>query len=175
MTDTDPPDDVNEVVTAEWKEETTPFERVRSVIRRTYTPQSADEVADRAQTTPTTARKHLQQLTESGFVETVSKPERTATLYKRSNESLVLEQAHDILREIDTDELVMRITEMQDEIQAYRDELGVDSPEDAALQDVDHDGETLRDWQTTRRNLGIAKAALALSQAEETMELTQAV
>lgn len=159
-------DDVNEVVEAEWTDETTPFDRVRTVMKRTYEPQSADEIADRARTTPTTARKHLRQLEESGFVETVSTEERDAALYRRSNESLVLEQAHDILDQVGTDELVTSITEMHDEIHEYRAALDVESPEDAALQGTDIDRSTLRDWQTTRRNLGFAKVALALMEAE---------
>ena len=38
-------DDVNEAVGAEWENETTPYERVREVISRAYTPVSADAVA----------------------------------------------------------------------------------------------------------------------------------
>lgn len=168
------PDDVNELVTSEWTDETTPFERVRTVMKRTYDPQSADEIASRARTTPTTARKHLRQLAESGFVETTSNPERDATLYRRSNESLVLEQARDLLEEVDSDDLVARIAAMQADIRTYREELGVDSPEDAVLRDADVDQETLRDWQTTRRNLGFAKVALALSEAEAAIQTTRA-
>jgi predicted ArsR family transcriptional regulator len=174
MTDTLPEgtDDVNEVVEAEWSDETTPFDRVRTVMKRTYEPQSADEVADRARTTPTTARKHLRQLEESGFVEIVSRERREAALYQRSNESLVLEQAHDILDHVGREELVSRITEMNDKIHEYRAELSVESPEDAALMDADIDQSTLHDWETTRRNLGFAKVALALMEAETSVQTT---
>lgn len=165
--------DVNEQVVAEWVEETTPFERVRTVMKRTYEPQSAPEIAERARTTPTTARTHLRQLAESGFVDEVPAGGET-TLYERSTESLVLEQAHDILAEVGTDDLMTRIGEMRDEIRAYREEFDADSPEDAAVRDDDVDAETLRAWQTTRRNLDVAKAALALSEAEETIRTTKA-
>ena len=37
---TDAPSDVNERVTEEWKVDTTPGERVRTVMKRTYDPQS---------------------------------------------------------------------------------------------------------------------------------------
>lgn len=166
-------EDVNARVTAEWVEETTPFERVRTVMKRTYEPQSATETADRAQTTPTTARKHLKQLVDSGFVEQTSTPHQEATLYRRSNESLVLEQARNILDEVGTDELVSRIAAMQADVRTYREQFDAESPEDAVLEDRGLDRETLRDWQTTRRNLGIAKAALALDEAEETVRTTQ--
>lgn len=175
MTDTssDTVDNVNEAVVSEWVEDTTPFDRIRTVMKRVYDAQSAAEIADRARTTPTTARKHLQQLAKSGFVEVTSESGRDATLYRRSSESLVLEQARDILAETDTETLVARINEMQAEIDTYREEFAVESPEDTALRDVDIDPETLRDWQTTRRNLGIAKAALAFSEAEDAVQVTQ--
>lgn len=175
MTDSSPEDttDINEVVETEWADETTPFDRVRTVIKRTYEPQSADEIADRARTTPTTARKHLRQLEESGFVEIVSSEGRAAALYQRSNESLVLEQAHNILDQAGREELITTVTEMQDKIRDYRAKFNIESPEDAALRNTNIDPSTLQDWQTTRRNLGFAKVALALAEAENTVQTTQ--
>lgn len=170
----EPDEDVNEAVRADWKEETTPFERVRTVMKRTYEPQSADEIATRALTTPTTARKHLHVLVEDGFVTATSKPGRSATLYKRSAESLVMEQARDILSELGTEALASRINELQSEILRYRETTGVDSPEDVALEDVELDQSTFREWQTNRRNLDIAKAALAIGRAEDSLQTTPA-
>lgn len=40
-------DDVNERVKAEWRDETTPFERVYEVVERTHDGQSAAEIAGR--------------------------------------------------------------------------------------------------------------------------------
>lgn len=166
--------DVNEVVTAEWEAETTPFERVRTVMKRTYESQSADEVAERALTTPTTARRKLQLLVDEGYVEPVSAPDRQATLYRRSAASLVTEQAREILGELDLAELTARINDLQAEVRGYREETGVDAPEDAALEATGIDRETLRAWQGTQRNLKVAKAALAIGQAEDTVEPTTA-
>ena len=39
-------DDVNQTVRDEWKAETTPYERIREVISRTYTPTSAKTLED---------------------------------------------------------------------------------------------------------------------------------
>jgi hypothetical protein len=58
---------------------------------------------------------------------------------------------------------------MQACIHAYREEFGAESPEDAALQGQTIDEETLTDWQRTRRNLGFARVALALSEAKNTI------
>lgn len=170
----EPDEDVNETVEADWEAKTTPFERVRTVMERTYQPQSAEEIAGRASTTPATARKHLDIHLADGFVTTSSKPDRNATLYKRSAESLVLEQARDILRELDTEELADRITDLQAEVREYREETGADSPEDASLENVEVDRETFQAWLTTRRNLDVAKAALAIGQAKDAIERSTA-
>lgn len=173
---TDPPlepgQDVNEAAEADWAGETTAFERVRTVMKRTYEPQSADQIAGRALTTSTIARKHLKILLEDGFVSTTADPGRSTTLYRRSAESLVVEQARDILRELDTEELADRITALEAEVRGYRKETGADSPEDAALEDVEVDQETFQAWRTTRRNLDVAKAALAIGQAKDVVELS---
>ena len=161
--------DVNEQVEAEWIEETMPGERVRSVIKHTYVPESVRYISDRARTSEETAHKHLLHLVEDGFVEETDDPER-GTMYRRSPESLVLEQARDIRDRVDADTLVARVAEMQERIREYREETGADTPEDVALQDQLLDKETLRDWQTTRRNLAFARVALALSAAEDPIE-----
>ena len=51
MTDPGEPeafDDVNQAVRDEWTGETTPYERIREVISRTYTPTDAETLADKA-------------------------------------------------------------------------------------------------------------------------------
>ncbi|MUV56252.1 DUF433 domain-containing protein [Halogeometricum sp. CBA1124] len=161
--------DVNERVEDEWIDETTPEERVRSVIEHTYVPESVGYISDRARTSEETAHKHLLHLTEDGFVEETDDSER-GTMYRRSLESLVLEQARAIRDRVDADTLVARVSEMQERIREYREETGADTPEDAALQDQLLGRETLQNWQATRRNLAFARVALALSAAEDAIE-----
>jgi hypothetical protein len=173
-----PFEDINETVRAEWEAETTPYERVRAVISHTYTPVSAGTVADRAGTSSKTARKHLDTLADEGFVTT--EPSSTgATLYSRSPESLVVEQAADILSELSTEELAERVSEMRRQIAAFQRQYGVDSPEELTIDrtnslldgsehtDEDIDSETLREWKTTRRNLAFANAALSIANARQ--------
>jgi len=170
--------DVNEAVGEEWVAETTPYERIRHVIAHTYSPVSADAVADDARTAPKTARKHLNTLAEEGFVETTP-GEHGGTLYHRSPESLVVEQAADILEHVSTDELVTRIREMREQLTEYQTEFGVESPEELAVTQTNQalaesgapkeeiDPETIRDWKTLRRNLAFANAALSIGNAEQ--------
>ena len=49
-------EDINEAVSDEWESETTPYERVRHVIAHTYSPVSAEIVAEDAETSPKTAQ-----------------------------------------------------------------------------------------------------------------------
>lgn len=86
-------EDVVEETVSDWVEETTPRERVHSVMKRAYGGVSPDEAADQAETTPKSARKHLEELAREGFVTKTSQPDRETTLYKRSSTSLVIEEA----------------------------------------------------------------------------------
>jgi len=181
MNNSGPPEefvDVNAAVGEEWGSESTPYERIRHVVAHTYRPISADAVAEDARTAPKTARKHLNTLADEGFVETTT-GEHGGTLYRRSPESLVVEQAADILNHVSTDELVTRIQEMRERLTEYQSEFGVDSPEALAVDQTNQtlaesgsppdeiDPETIREWKTLRRNLAFANAALSIGHAEQ--------
>jgi predicted ArsR family transcriptional regulator len=169
MTD-DCPVDVNERVTEDWKADTSPGERVRFVMKRTYDPQAVATIAERALTTETTARKYLDVLTEDGFVEAVSPPDERGTWYKRSPRSVVLERAQQILDSVDLDTLSARVTELRETVREFKEETGAESPRTAAIADAELDAATMTEWQTARRNLKLARAALALADATEALE-----
>ena len=184
MTDPGEPeafDDVNQAVRDEWTGETTPYERIREVISRTYTPTDADTLADEACTSPKTARKHLNTLADDGFVATETGA-NGATLYRRSAESLVVEQAGDILSQVSTEDLRERIAEMREQLTDFQREYGVESPEELAIDRTNElldesgdgggepDDETIREWKTTRRNLAFANAALSIANARRFVE-----
>jgi DNA-binding transcriptional ArsR family regulator len=166
---TDAPADVNERVTEEWKADTTPGERVRTVMKRTYDPHPVNDIAERALTSETTARKHLGILAEDGFVEAVSSPGERGTWYKRAPRSVVLERAQQILDSIDVETLSTRIVELRDTVREFEERTGAESPSAAAVADAELDGAAVTEWQTARRNLKLARAALALADAEETI------
>jgi len=169
---------VNEAVGDDWEAETTPYERIRHVIAHAYGPVSADAVAEDARTAPKTARKHLNTLAKEGFVETET-GEHGGTLYRRSPESLVVEQAADILEHVSTDELVTRIQEMREQLSEYQSKFGVESPEELVIDQTNQalaasestpdepTPETIREWKTLRRNLAFANAALSIGNAEQ--------
>ena len=170
-----PSRDANDVVVEEWVEETTPFERVSKIARRTYDPESADRIADRARTSPTTARKHLRALVNSGEVTTTQ--DGQTTQYRRSETAIVTEHAQSLLAELSPEEIASGIADMKATIRKWRETYGVESPEEFAREldvtdaDSEH-GAVLTEWQTTRRNLALAQAALAIGEASRTGHLT---
>lgn len=171
----DEPPGVNEAVVAEWVEDRTPFERVHAVVGRTYDPESANAIAERARVSPTTARKHLCTLVDAGEVTTTQ--EGGTTLYRRSETAIVTEQAQTLLDERTPEEIASGIAEMKATIREWRSEYDVESPEEFArtLDIADADSEhaaVLTEWRTTRRNLALAEAALAIEEASRTGHLS---
>jgi DNA-binding MarR family transcriptional regulator len=148
---------------------------VYAIVRRVYEPASAAQIADRARVSPTTARKHLRTLESAGEV-TTSQDGQT-THYRRSETAIVTEHAQSLLAERTPEEIASGITDLKAQLQGWREEYGVDSPEEFARElDVDDadssHGALLREWQTTRRNLALAQAALAIGEASRTGHLT---
>jgi|APHM01.1.fsa_nt_gi hypothetical protein len=162
--------DVNERVTEEWEADTSPSERVRSVMKRTYDPQPVATIAERALTTETTARKHLDILSEDGSVEAVSPPDERGTWYKRAPRSVVLECAQRILDSVAVETLSTRITELRETVREFEEQTGAESPRAAAIADPELDAAAMTEWQTACRNLKLTRAALALADATEAVE-----
>ena len=177
MTDPEEFTDINQAVGDDWEAETTPYERIREVISRAYAPLSADTVAGEARTSPKTARKHLNALATEGFVATDT-GESGGTYYRRSPESLVVEQAADILTHVSTAELRERVSEMRERTRELQEKYGVESPEELVvdrtnrtlsednLEHEEPDTDVIQEWETTRRNLAFANAALSIANAE---------
>jgi len=167
---TPPPEDVNQTVREEWKAETDAFERVTQIARETHEQTASADIAERALVAKTTAIKHLKTLAEFGVVEQISEG---GTLYWKRNEfHAAMGRADELAREYDTVDLADAVREMKDEIEGYRTEYDVESPEELAraLDSDEEDGwEVLQEWQTTARNLGIAKLALTFHEVRDSL------
>lgn len=159
-------DDINEHVRAEWKAETTPFERVYEIVEQTHEGQSAAEIADRALVSEPTARRHCKALVNTGFAETES--EGQTTLYRKNGDRILMSRIRELRENTDRDELLDGIRRMKTEIREYEDRYDVVSPEELA-QKLDADEtegwDDLSMWKTTRQNLAVAQASLAYSEA----------
>lgn len=159
-------DDINEQAKSEWKDDTTPFERVYEIVEQTHDGQSAAEIADRALVSEPTARRHCKTLVNTGFAET--ERDGQTTLYKRDSDRILMSRIRELRDEADRTELLDGIKQMKSEIRRYEDRYGVVSPEELA-QKLDADEtegwDDLTAWRTTRQNLAVAQAALAYDEA----------
>jgi DNA-binding transcriptional ArsR family regulator len=77
---------------------------------------TAATVAEQSLTSEQTARKHLRSLVEHGYVTKTASPESKATLYRRANDSLAVEQARRIMDETDAEALSTRVLENQERL-----------------------------------------------------------
>jgi len=100
-------DDVNERVKSDWVAETTPFERIWSVAKRTFDAETASEIAERAHVEVDTARDHLQQLCLVGVID------EDDGRYRRPPESIAAGAARRLLGESDPADIAARVDDWE--------------------------------------------------------------
>ena len=154
--------DVNETVIKEWKEHTTAFDRITTVIDATAEPAFAREIADRGAVAEPTARRHLKSLAEVGRVAAVSAD--GGTKYKRSPTTLAMRRISGLHATYSKAELQDAIADLREKLAALRDEYGVSDADDLATEpELGDDFWTdVSRWRELEENLDIAKAALNL-------------
>ena len=168
MTDEEQWDDVNEHVKSQWKEETTPFERVYEIVETTHEGASAATIAERALVSEPTARRHCRTLVKTGFADT--EQDGRTTRYKRNADRVLMSRIREIRQEMDREEIIDGIRRMKAQIRDYEDLYDALTPEELTrqLSGEDADGwADVTEWKTTRRNLAVAQAALAYDEASE--------
>ncbi len=167
----DSSDDVNEQVKAEWKADTTPFERVYEIVEQTHEGQSAAKIADRALVSEPTARRHCNALVSTGFAETDH--DGQSTLYRRNADRILMSRIRALRDEVSREDLLKEIKEMKADIREFEERYDVLSPAELVRELDTEDAEGWEDvtvWKTTRQNLAVAQAALAYDEASH--ELT---
>lgn len=130
-------------------------ERVYRVGLQLYEPARIADIAERADCTPDTARRHCRRLADIGVLETVSEQPET---YRR-NESYFEWRKRDRLTELSSAELQDRLEILTDRETAFRETYGVSDPD--AVDSLEHaDYDSLEDvwldvseWQTIRRRI----------------------
>lgn len=109
-----------------WVERTSAFDRVRSVAGSLSRPRSATYVAEEAQVAENTARDHLERLAEMNVL--LKTDREGTTLYSPDPLHTRLQIVRDLLEENDHDDLLELKAELQEGIESYREEYGVESP-----------------------------------------------
>jgi DNA-binding transcriptional regulator YhcF (GntR family) len=162
--------DINERVVDEWVESTTARERIKEILKETTIYSKVRAIADRARVSEPTTRKYLNELVEEG-IGTTEQDGRT-TLYKRNQGRLVDRRIEELRTTCSHQELVEGIQDMKESIAEFRETYDVESPEDLVieLEPGDEGWSDVGQWQSTRRNLAIAKAAIQVDEAHRLAE-----
>lgn len=144
------PSNLDERVREEWRADTTPAERVRSVTKRLYEPQPVSTIAERALVSEELARMHLGRLAEDEFLLKI-REDSGKERYRRAPESVIRERAEQLRGSIDADTLEEHVAELRETVREYRhcDEMT---------------DEKMEEWQTALRNLTFAKIALEFTE-----------
>ncbi|MEF8843617.1 MAG: hypothetical protein V5A62_18660 [Haloarculaceae archaeon] len=106
-------------------------------------------------------------MSDDGFLEAVTPSGERGAWYRRAPRSVVLERAQQILDSVDIETLSARVAELRETVREFEERTGAESPSAAAVADAELDVAAVTEWQTARRNLKLAGAALALADAEE--------
>ena len=154
--------DVNEAAIEEWKEETTAFDRIATIVDTTAEPVFAREIAEQAAVAEPTARRHLNSLAEVGRVAAVAAD--GGTKYKRSPSTLAMRRIAGLHSHYSKAELQDAIAALHEKLATLREKHGVSDATDLAT-DSDIGDDTWADVSRMRdleENLHVAKAALNL-------------
>ena len=163
--DDDDFEDINDFAGAEWKNETTADERIRTVINRTTIPRSAGDIADTGLVSETKARATLNKLTNEGIVK--SHQTESGKLYSRDPEWHLLKQIRQLAG---SETLVDQIQRIKQELAEYRAKYDASDPEELLVSDRELNQNELDDishWRTAKRELSHLRAAYRFNEAKE--------
>ena len=149
-----------------WKENTTAFDRVRSIATIVDRPRSASYIAGEACVAENTARDHLNRLVEMYVL--LKTDDEGTTLYAPDPLHVRMKTLRDLLEDHDQDGLIQLKAGMQEQIEEWKQDFDVESSDELRK----HAGETktasetrnlLRtasDWDLSRYRLSIVEDAI---------------
>jgi len=149
-----------------WKENTSAFDRVRSVAVTLSEPRSADWIADEAAVAGNTARDHLGRLVEMNVLQRQTGAQ--ATLYQPDPLYTRLRSLRDLLDGRDRDDLIDVRAELLAQIESWSEEYNVTAAnelrEQAATVETAEQTRELRrvaaDWDVVQYRLTLVEDAI---------------
>ncbi|WP_121820064.1 DUF7342 family protein [Halostella salina] len=167
MTEFDPapPSDDTE---RRWQTGTDTFGRVYDVVLGITSPTAYTEIAELADCSPNSAKKHLDRLAEMGIAR-ADRDTRPAT-YERNEGYLEWQDASRIATELSTESIIDRVEALEAQRTEYEAEFGTTDP--TAVNVFEHgDHETIHErmtavseWQGVIRDIRLYELARQLSQ-----------
>ena len=149
-----------------WKEQTTAFDRVQSIAQTVTEPRSASWIAAEAAVSENTARGHLQRLVEMNVLRAFDS--EGTTTYAPDPLHTRMQTLRELLDEYDHDGLLELKADLQAEIESWKSQYEVDSPDElralGAESETPEETATIRqtadDWELTAFRLGIVEEAI---------------
>lgn len=151
-----------------WIDETTAFDRVRSVVFSLQRPKTAGQLAESAHVSEKTARGHLTRLVEMDTV--FEKTDEGPTTYYPDPGYIRYREVRSLARDHKRDELIEIVATLKGDIEDWRDEFDADTPDElrASVADAEvsesavYERQTIaEDWEYTQHRLDLIKDALA--------------
>lgn len=167
MTEFDPAPE-SDVAQRRWQEETDTFGRVYDVALGVTSPTAYTEIAELADCSPNTAKKHLERLAEMGIVR-ADRDSRPAQ-YKRNDGYLEWQDASRIANELSVEEILDRVEVLEERRTEYEAQFGTTDPRAVSVFDHDehetvHERMTaISEWQGVVRDIRLYELARQLSQ-----------
>lgn len=154
--------------TERWVEATSAFDRVRSVAFTLQQPKTARQIAESAHVAEKTVRGHLQRLVEMDVM--LEEPGEGPTTYYPDPAYMRYREVRTLARDHDRDELTEIVATFKRDVEAWRDEFDVETPDelrasvadaDVAEEEVYERQKIAEDWAYTEHRLDLIKDALA--------------
>lgn len=118
-----------------WKEHTTAFDRVRSIVEALDQPRTAQYIADQAAVSETTANNHLTRLAEMNVIRSV--PGGDATRYEPDPLYARFRTLRQLIENHDHAQLLELRADLQQQIEDCKTQYDVDSPTALRTQAID--------------------------------------
>lgn len=149
-----------------WTEQTSAFDRVRSVAGTVSRPRSASDIADEAHVAENTARDHLERLVDMNVL--LRRDHEGTTVYASDPLHTRLQTLRDLLDAHDHDDLIQLKAELQEQVETWRDEYEVGSPDELRARAAEADDaaetrgilETASDWELVVYRLSVVEDAI---------------
>jgi DNA-binding transcriptional ArsR family regulator len=151
-----------------WQEGSDTFSRVYDAILGVTSPTAYTDIAEQADCSPNTAKKHLDRLAEMGVVR-ARRESRPAT-YERNAGYLEWQDANRIATNLSVEEIVDRVADLEAQRSEYEEQFGTTDPDTVSVFEAG-DHETIHEhmkavsaWKGVIRDIRLYELARQLSQ-----------
>ena len=149
-----------------WKEHTTAFDRVRSIVEALDQPRTAQYIAEEAAVSETTANNHLTRLAEMNVIRSIAGED--ATRYEPDPLYARFRALRELITNHDHEQLLELRADLQQQIEGAKAQHGVDSPTELRTRATETETatetmeliETASDWELSSYQLSIVDDAI---------------